>query len=151
MTNLPPLKDRSDIDKLVIFLKWLRDFLAELVESGRAFREDDLFYARLRAPMMEAWREAQPEFERVLAAVPEMSRQTLIDHGLGGFQLTFKLETIQELFRSLQRAASRRALRRLLEGIDTLLDSILDAAGAGSALSELKDTIRSCIKADPAS
>jgi hypothetical protein len=140
MRDFPEFHAQVDREKLREFLVWLREFLGELVETGRAFDEEDLFYVRLRAPMQEAWREAQPEYDRVLASLPDTSDTELIRHGLGGFQLTFKLETIRELFRSVKRAASRRGVRRLLEAIDTLLDSILSATNAGSALSELKDT-----------
>jgi hypothetical protein len=97
--------------------------------------------------MRAAWHEVQPEFARLSAAFVQLDEALLVSHGLGGFQLRFTLAVIKELFRA-SRKPSGRGLRRLLTGVDALLDSIVDAAGGRSAVKEIKDTIRSAIKAD---
>jgi hypothetical protein len=132
-----------------VFVVWTREFLDDLVETGRSPMNQDLFYVRLRDEMREAWKEVQPHFNDLLHAVHTADQQRLLAHGLGGFQLHFKLATVRELFQIYTRAGSRRALRRLLEAADTLLDSIVGATTVGSAVVEIKDTIKNCIKADP--
>ena len=146
MPEFPSFDRLPDREKLREYVLWVRALLGELVAQRN---HEKFFYSRTVVDMRDAWLEVQPEFDRLLAAVENLDDAVILSHGLGGFQLKFKLAVVRELFLSFRRP-SGQGLRRLLGGVDALLDSIVAAAGGGSAVKEIKDTIRSAIKADPA-
>ncbi len=108
--DFPTFDQLEDREKLRKYVAWVRDFLGHLVDEAN---ENKFFYSRTLVQMRAAWREVQPEFDRLVVAVGDFDQAVLVSHGLGGFQLQFKLAVVRELLRAFRRP-SPRGLRRLL-------------------------------------
>lgn len=129
---------------LVSFVLSVRDFLEELVADNLDPKGEPLFIGRLWELMKPAWEEGKPVFARLANNLGETQSSILIEHGLGGQQLRFKLGVVR-YFNEQYVRFGKGVLKRLLEAIDTLLKSIIKAAGLGDAAEELKDYIEKCI------
>ncbi len=97
----------------------------------------------------QEWQETSPLFGNLPQLVQEIDNAAVMDHGLYGAQLRFKLANVEWWSQqvnlaeqNLQTAMWIANIWRLLESIDTLLESILAALGVGSALTEIKDSIK---------
>jgi|GEM_PF-2620916 hypothetical protein len=146
-----PTFDGDDDPPLVLanFLKAVRKFLAELVETDRDSLGDRLFVRALRNEMLAAWEEAQVHFDLAIERAENsylrlQPGNALYEHGLYGRQLRFKLAVIR-YFYGQYLSVGKGILKKLIEMIDDLLKSILDAIGAGGAISEIKDFIKDSI------
>lgn len=129
---------------LIAFVRGVQNFLDELVRNNTDPQERPLFIRVLLPLMRAAWEEGQPVFGRIVEAIATTDSERLVEHGLSGQQLRYKLETIR-YFDSRYRAVGKSVLRRLLGPIDTLLKSIIKAIGLGDAAEELKDYIEKSI------
>ncbi len=145
MPEFPNLWEFSDTQKLREFIRWVKQLLAELVDTGTSPTGVPLFAEELREPMRAAWSEAVPEFDRLAEFVVTLPDRASHDHGLLGAQLNFKLATVHRLSGLFQRFGTKKILRLLLGAVDTLLGSILSALPGGSAASEIKDAIKDAI------
>ena len=125
------------------FLTNLRDFLNELIEE-----HDRLFAKPLVSPMRDAWKDAKPRFDEVLAALKNIDESVLKHHGLTGRELTFKLKIVEYLWESFQSNFLGKVLKRLLKAMDNLLDSVLAALGLPNPIKEMKDGVDASIKED---
>lgn len=126
---------------LAAYVRVIRQFLDEIVETGTDYQRRPLFDEALIGLMRAAWHEARPRFDVVAARAAELAPRAIEEHGLAGQQLQYKLAVVEHrngIFRSL---GGVFGFRRVIEAIDTLLKSILDAAGVGGGLAEIKDYI----------
>lgn len=146
---LPPFPNLDDIDdsaKRSQFVGWVIDALQFLVEDQEYH---ELFVDGLVGDMDAAWNDARPAFAGFPGAAGELPADRILNHGLAGAQLDFKLATVRYWAgRFGQDGVNRFVLGRLLDSIDTLLDSLLAAMGVGSSLTELKDAIRNSVNCD---
>ena len=127
---------------------WVRKTLGHLVaEADSEYRR--IFVPDLIAPMQNAWRDVEPEFEVLADSVAHLAPWRIARHGLWGVQLDFKLATVRywaQRFIERESIAPDRAakgvLRWLLNAINTLLTSLASAVGAGTgnAGNEGRDT-----------
>lgn len=129
---------------LIGFVKAVDEFLDELVKGNRDGEGEPLFIESLWRIMGPAWEEGRHEFQRIAIGLAVTSDGRLIEHGLGGMQLRYKLGVVR-YFNEQYQKLGKRMLKRLLESIDTLLKSIIKAVGLGDAAEELKDYIEQCI------
>lgn len=138
--------DDDPHDTLRRFVMAVHDFLDELVESNRDPTGQTLFLEQLLDAMRRAWQEVRHDehFPRAMNRIRELNEEQLRDHGLYGWQLTFKLAVIR-LFHGRYLSVGKGILRKLLDIIDGLLKSILDAIGGHGAIAEIKDFIKDSV------
>ena len=132
------------------FIDYTRYLLNEIVQNaaeGGTYAE--CVHPIARDHMQNAWEEALPLFQELQENMQQINDEAVRTHGLGGAQLRFKLANVewwsqQENLteQNFQTAMWIANIWRLLDSIDTLLESILAALGAGSALTEIKDSIK---------
>ena len=131
---------------LASFIIAVRDFLDELVTTESAQPMSSVFFPELVPEMSDAWEDAKPRFSLV-ASVHQGDQTAMIEHGLGGRELRFKLSVIRFHY-ARYLSVGKSVLRRLLDVIDDLLDSILDWVAKGGAISEIKDFIKDSVDDD---
>lgn len=127
------------------FVYWLRDFLIDLshnttemtANTGLLFEQEQIEY--FRAALDEVLNDGH--FDRVHDLITAANIETIINHGIYGAQLHWKLFNIDFSFRRFIDQRTAALFEKLLSSIDTLLGSLLDAIPGGSALSELKDAV----------
>lgn len=131
----------ADRERLVSFVPFVRDLLAEVVE-GRLVHEN------LRSPLRGAWREIEQrgDFPKLEAAAREAPSGKIIDHGLSGGQLELKRRVIERWWERYTQRPIARLLRRLLDAIDNLLDSLIEAVGVGGAIKEFKQAVANALE-----
>lgn len=145
---LPPFPNLDDIDdsaKRSQFVGWVLEALQHLVEDQDYIER---FADGLHGDMQAAWNEARPAFAEFPRAAGALPADRILNHGLAGAQLDFKLATVRYWANRFQGNVAGFVFRRLLDSIDTLLDSLLAAMGVGSSLTELKDAIRNSVSCD---
>jgi hypothetical protein len=77
----------------------------------------------------------------------EISERSLIDHGLIGRPMRFKLRVLDFIGRNWKRKIQgqfsvREWLKKIIDAIDAILDSLIDAAGGkGGMIKEFKDAV----------
>ena len=140
----PSVNDFGQTDRnlLISFLNAVYELLAQAVETTRDPLGGELFVEELIGPMQAAFPELREYFGRVEAAVRELPNVRMIEHGLTGPQLRFKLAGVSYrdgIYRQLGRIFH---FKGLLDTLEALLDSILDAAGIGGAIKEFKEAVR---------
>jgi|SRR5579863_10453646 len=138
-------------EALTRFINAVRSFLGELIEGENKDRlGGELFYPELRGQMKAAWPEIKGEFAKVLTALGKGDRKAaLIEHGLFGKQLRFKLDVSRHLYKVYKLIGpGKRILKQLLDSIDAVLDSIFDALHVGKAIKEFKDCVKAAIIAE---
>ncbi len=140
------VSDENSRPYLVDFIYWLRDFLDDIASISHEidpstgnplFEESQIFF--LKDVLFEV--KERQHFENVVKLIHAAQASALIDHGLEGIQLKWKLSNINFWFGRFIDGRTAALLERLLHSIDTLLKSILGAVGAGSALEELKESV----------
>ena len=92
--HLPEFKEVGDAERRRDFVLWVRKTLGHLVEEADT-EYWRIFVPDLLGPMEDAWREIQPEFEVLADSVADLAPGQVMRHGLGGAQLSFKLETVR--------------------------------------------------------
>lgn len=144
----------NDVVLREYFLTYTRNLLDHIVTN--AVDEDNeiatLFTVESANFMKNAWEEVLPLFEAWTGNMRHINPGAIILHGLGGAQLRFKLANVAWWSQQVNLATENNQtgqwiayIERLLDSIDTLLDSILAASGGGSALKEMKDSIKNAI------
>lgn len=129
---------------LAEFVRAVRAFLDEIVETAEDYHRLPLFDAELLPLLREAWYEARPQFDRVAEATQGLTPEQVASHGLEGMQLRFKLAVIERANGRFRASGGIGFFKGVIEAIDTLLESILGAlasAGIGSGIAEIKDYI----------
>ena len=163
---------QNDRQKLNSFVNETELFLNEVLNEDRG--ENVYFISELYRPMMAAWEVMGRHFKDIITNIDKTSDELLIQHGLTGTELQFKLRVINYLWSKFadfrepppEEGAKvvpkifwhpkiiaihpfqyylRWLLKILLEAIDKLLISILDATGASGAAAEFKSFMESCI------
>lgn len=141
---------------LAEFLGWVESFL-EFVSENSGFNGilSDLFDGDLISRLPLALREVRETgvFERAKRLAVEVRAADVIDHGLFGAQLQWKLANTKSALGDFLAVLTgegtgplSRVFDRLVKVIDALLDSILDAIKAGGAIKELKEAVRWSVK-----
>jgi hypothetical protein len=137
--NFPELTNDNPRNALGDFVIQTRNFLDDLVRN-----KTGLFHPELLAGMTDAWRDAYALFEPIAARARELSLEAILEHGLYGAQLKFKLAVVRFLHEKF--LSDTGVLRRLIGAIDTLLGSILGALHANEAIKEIKEFIEHSLK-----
>jgi len=139
-------RGRSPTDRLGQFLKGTSEVLDSLVRKGKDPLGRSIFVPELLKPMQDAWSELGPAFSVATKAVTKVSAERLIEHGLDGKQLDFKLRVVDWISGQFHRLGGAKLLNRLLDAIENLLDSIIDVSGAGGAIREFKEGMKSSVQ-----
>lgn len=134
---------------LVAFVDWLQEFFHQVV------RFSDEIDGKTGAPLFEEQIRFLPDvldemdsdehFIRLRELVQLMENTSILEHGLYGLQLKWKLSNINFSLRRFMEQRTAALFDRLLSSIDALLDSILAAVPGGSAVKELKEAIRNSV------
>lgn len=144
-TSSIPVEDR---ETLKFFLSQLRTLL-----DGLARDPHDLFPPEFRPLVAAAWDElvAEERFEDVNKAIDDHEYQRgMIDHGLQGAQLDFKvavfgqfLEVVRkhEEKRLLKRERLERSVPKALEAANVTIDSVAAFVPPAAAISEFKRAV----------
>ena len=137
---------QEDKIKLIGFIKSVYRWLGACYLGG-----DDSFwpvirpYVALRASGQEAWNEltANQPLKNFIELIEKAPGEKLLEHGLCGAQLTYKLSVLEDLIGRMRRVRTPGRFRpKIIDAIDTVLDSLISAVGAGTALKEIKDMLR---------
>jgi hypothetical protein len=144
--DLPEFSGEGDPRAILIqFVREVQKFLAELVQSNTGPRGESLFHEQLLSPMRAAWAEVQAHFPEVAGRIRDLPDHQIINHGLGGQQLRFKLAVIR-WFYGQYLSVGKGVLKKLIDIIDDLLKSIVEASGFGGAIVEIKDFIKDSVE-----
>ena len=150
--NIPELgflKAADDHEKLVHFLRWLGDFLDELVAESLKSGKTKLFDAELtdelRNAIVDAWREIRQKeiVEKAANMQAKVPLQELERSGLTGHQLSLKMGVLRWLCEKFIKHPSAGVLRRFLTTIDNLLGSLAHGNPLAEALMEFKEALES--------
>ena len=100
-------------------------------------------FSFVRDQAVEAWYEFQKTnpLERFTGTLSEAREESLIQVGLWGEQLRYKLDLLRYLaIRAL--GGKRRAMEKFTEFLEVLLDSLLELLGFGEAIKELVGALK---------
>jgi hypothetical protein len=101
----------------------------------------------VRNQAVDAWTELQEKkpLERVIGGLREAREEALIQVGLWGEQLRYKLDLLRYLaIRAL--GGKRRAMEKFTELLEVLLDSLLELLGFGDPIKELVGALKSQVR-----
>ncbi len=166
------MADNTDLNKIEAFLDTLKQDLDFIVQRRREFfpgyeqTVDADYYESLR----DAWEGSHYDtgveeiFEDLISNIgTEIEEEGLQEHGLGGAQLRFKLDTVSEfqdgfavikehweaVTAGIQGLADPIRLKVIgpitasyLDTAETILDSVLDVVGGKEAIREFKEMLR---------
>ncbi len=114
-----------------------------------------LFYndEDLISKMRVAWEEVDPHFEGLIKAIEGLTDEAMISHGFTQAQLDFKLGLVERTGRRFFSLGGGKLFIKLIDAIDNVLESIIagtiasmvGATGAGGAIKEFKDGLRSFV------
>ncbi len=96
--------------------------------------------------------DVQPSVAALLALIPEeIPEAQLLQHGLLGQPLQFKLRVLESIARQWElvrgKLSVRAWLKQLFDAIDVLLDSLINAVGGvGALIKEFKDALSALVK-----
>lgn len=138
--------DGDSRSAILMFLRFYKEFMGNLIESGKDPKGKMLFAYELYPLVVSAWKEMPEHFLHAEKACEEISEERLFSYGLYGNQLKLKLSVIARLKEKYRKNGGKSLLMLLLDGIDNLLGSILGAAGLGDALAEVKDAVKGSIE-----
>ena len=138
-------------EELTRFLRNVREFLAFVLEARELnfLWEDAPSLQPLAVETFQA--DVIPAVERLQRNVPEIPQERLVQHGLLGRPLRFKLRVLDAIAQQWDRVRGqlsvREWLKRIFDAIDAILDCIIDAAGgAGGLIKEFKDALSALVK-----
>ena len=101
----------------------------------------------VRDQATEAWVEFQETnpLDRFVGALREASEEALIQVGLFGEQLKYKLDLLRYLaIRAM--GGKRRAMEKFTEFLEVLLDSLLELLGFGEPIKELVGALKAQVR-----
>lgn len=138
-------------DELGRFLQNVQEFLAFALEARelKFLWEDE---QTLHPLAMETFRaDVIPGIETLRRKVPEIQPERLVQHGLLGRPLQFKLRVLDSIGRQWDKVREqfsvREWLKRIFDAIDAILDCVIDAAGGvGGLVKEFKDALAALVK-----
>jgi len=142
----------GDRETLKRFLVQVRTLLERVAADPH-----DLFKAELRPLVAAAWAElvAEQRFESLARAIDSGEyEQGMIEHGLGGAQLEFKVATFDQSLAAVRaderkRFFTKRRLRRsvpaALEAADVTADSVAAVFPPAAAVTEFKKAAQAAI------
>jgi hypothetical protein len=139
---------QTDRDLLISFLKAVYELLEQAVRTTRDPLGGELFVEELIGPMRAAFPELGDHFGRMDAAIRALPDERMIEHGLTGQQLRFKLAAVSYRERIYGQIGRIFRFKGLLDTLEGLLDSIIDAAGVGGAIKEFKEAVRNSTRDD---
>jgi len=141
-------KEYPGIDELRSFVDGTMEFLNfVLTEDDFNFLWED--EPDLRELATETFRRDVSEGSYYLKqAIGEIPERSLMDHGLIGRPMHFKLRVLDSISRNWEKRFSgqfsvREWLKKIIDAIDAALDSLVDAAGVGGLIKEFKDALAS--------
>ena len=89
--------------------------------------------------------DVRPAAESLKQAIPRTPAQQLVDHGLIGRPMQFKLRVMDAVGKRWDQVKGtigvREWFRKIVEAIDAALGSLIDATGAGGLIKEFKDAL----------
>ena len=140
------MADTSDVSSedralLAGFIRSTRELLAQIVKMGGVFPGEAFVPADIMPALSEAWPPVELQLLVMENVTSTVEDQRMIEHGLYGPQLTFKLAVIERIRQRFFANPTKRWLQRWLKAIDNLLDSLPDPLGVGAAIKEFKTAI----------
>jgi hypothetical protein len=145
--RFPYNEDDADDRKLLqMFFKFLREGFREVIFEGRWGERRISFFGEGQPYLAGAMSETEVHFDRALTAIDETPPQVFADFGLWGRSLRAKLYYIR-FWADRSRVGRPSAIRRTLANINIVLGSFFAATGIGEPIKELKDLIKSNIRA----
>lgn len=134
----------SNIELMHLFLGGLQELLGNVLAEGRDANGQLLFYKELFPPLrMAFFDEMDSHFVRLHQAIEKIPEAQIQEHALAGQQLSLKLHVVRFFADRFAVRGGPGPFRKLLGTLEGLLDSIIDAAGAGGAIKEFKEFVRS--------
>ncbi len=138
-------EDRESlIDLMESIYHWVGDSHNDHQFSPRADWLTIRPFRFVRTQAANAWMEFQETnpLERFIGALRETREEALIQVGLWGEQLRYKLDLLRYLaIRAL--GGKRRAMEKFTELLEVLLDSLLELLGFGEPIKELVGALKS--------
>lgn len=134
------------IPELQAFLTGVQNFLSFVLERNEfSFLWGDHY--SLREMAFDTYQnDVVPSIQVLRDTVPFIHPIAVINHGLAGRPLRFKLKVIDTIANGWDRVQRQFSIREwfksLIDAIDALLDSLIDAAGGvGGLIKEFKDAL----------